>query len=490
RRVEDHHRTLNKQNHVDSCLNVKRTGFVSNSNTVCNACNESLVFANHDNCVVRNLKCVNVKTPTTKHNVKTTKKVWKAKVVTIRSQWKPTGRSFTLYDEYPLTRIVEPIVEPLELTPCVSSNSKVTMISRFTDYKLSNRKAGSKGISEIRIVCKSTDIWSREQQAYTNLVLCQSISHSSSSHTDYNASESGHTTSLVRQPIQDSKEVPYEHEVSSGRFASIHSPTHASTLVSSLPTRQVPPFRQTDRMRIISPTRVNFRSRSHETSAREVSPHPSIPSTYHIKGSSLTEPYVTTRVSDRIRVKHQAELLFEMSDIVGRLMHELTRAIYTTKEATVIGRRACKCSDNIKVEYTTCLLQSRALTWWNTQVQTCGRKDALRLTWEEFKKLLLEEYCPEGLAPKIKEMVTLIIPSTIQSVVVLANRLTNQETKVMVTRTKDKALQGIIGWQPKDQIRVDMRHRRWVELFSDYDCEIRYHPRKANIVADALSRKE
>nr|GFB10474.1 reverse transcriptase domain-containing protein [Tanacetum cinerariifolium] len=32
--------------------------------------------------------------------------------------------------------------------------------------------------------------------------------------------------------------------------------------------------------------------------------------------------------------------------------------------------------------------------------------------------------------------------------------------------------------------------RRWIELFSDYDCEIRYHPGKANVVADALNRKE
>ncbi|GJU35097.1 putative reverse transcriptase domain-containing protein [Tanacetum coccineum] len=54
-----------------------------------------------------------------------------------------------------------------------------------------------------------------------------------------------------------------------------------------------------------------------------------------------------------------------------------------------------------------------------------------------------------------------------------------------VVFTNYKSLQHII-----DQKELNMRQRQWLELLSDYDCEIRYHPGKANMVVDALSRKE
>ncbi|GJW71481.1 putative reverse transcriptase domain-containing protein [Tanacetum coccineum] len=49
-----------------------------------------------------------------------------------------------------------------------------------------------------------------------------------------------------------------------------------------------------------------------------------------------------------------------------------------------------------------------------------------------------------------------------------------------VIYTNHKSLQYIFS-----QKKLNMRQRRWIELFSDYDCEVRYHHGKANVVADA-----
>ncbi|GJZ57291.1 putative reverse transcriptase domain-containing protein [Tanacetum coccineum] len=58
------------------------------------------------------------------------------------------------------------------------------------------------------------------------------------------------------------------------------------------------------------------------------------------------------------------------------------------------------------------------------------------------------------------------------------------ETKSVIY-TDHKSLQHIF-----DQKELNMCQQRWIELFSNYDCEIRYHPGKVNVVDDALSRKE
>nr|GEX12891.1 putative reverse transcriptase domain-containing protein [Tanacetum cinerariifolium] len=53
-----------------------------------------------------------------------------------------------------------------------------------------------------------------------------------------------------------------------------------------------------------------------------------------------------------------------------------------------------------------------------------------------------------------------------------------------VVFTDHKSLQHIL-----DQKELNMIRRRWLELLSDYDCEIRYHPGKGNVVADVFSQK-
>ncbi|GKC25146.1 putative reverse transcriptase domain-containing protein, partial [Tanacetum coccineum] len=54
-----------------------------------------------------------------------------------------------------------------------------------------------------------------------------------------------------------------------------------------------------------------------------------------------------------------------------------------------------------------------------------------------------------------------------------------------VIYTNHKSLQHIF-----DLKKLNMRQRRWIELFSDYECKIRYHPSTTNVVVAALSRKE
>ncbi|GJW26273.1 armadillo-type fold protein [Tanacetum coccineum] len=123
KRVDNPLRNLNKRNHVDSSLCVKRTGFILKSVSICKTCNECLVFGNHDKCGVKILNSMNAKNPKVKDDA-TVKQVWKATgkiFASVGSKWRPTGRKFTLGDTCPLTRITKPEVVPLEKSGSVST---------------------------------------------------------------------------------------------------------------------------------------------------------------------------------------------------------------------------------------------------------------------------------------------------------------------------------------------------------------------------------
>ncbi|KAD3066671.1 hypothetical protein E3N88_34551 [Mikania micrantha] len=63
----------------------------------------------------------------------------------------------------------------------------------------------------------------------------------------------------------------------------------------------------------------------------------------------------------------------------------------------------CECSDENRVKYATGTLEGPALTWWNTHVQTLGLETTNSIPWENFTRMLHEEYCPRDEIRKLEE---------------------------------------------------------------------------------------
>ncbi|GJR71700.1 hypothetical protein Tco_0084065 [Tanacetum coccineum] len=238
------------------------------------------------------------------------------------------------------------------------------------------------------------------------------MSRSSSFHTAHDASESGHTASLSRQPIQDSEEDHSEDEVNS-----IHSPTPTLTSVPSLPTCQGPPFRQTTRMRVISPTRLNA----------------ALPNLVAQFAEALNANRGNPRGNPANNNQGCSYKTFMSCDPKEFYGNEGAVGLLSWIEGMESKLHISKCSDNSKVEYAVYLLQVtrpgpifRCDPIWGCYKYTTR--------FHELAKLVPHMVTPEdkridsyiwGLAPELRGMVTSANPSTIQSAVVLANRLTN-----------------------------------------------------------------
>ncbi|GJT22013.1 putative reverse transcriptase domain-containing protein, partial [Tanacetum coccineum] len=60
------------------------------------------------------------------------------------------------------------------------------------------------------------------------------------------------------------------------------------------------------------------------------------------------------------------------------------------------------CKVNQKVKYTTSLFVGKALTWWNSQIHTRSREVVVAMSWEDFKTLIREEFCPSNQMQKLE----------------------------------------------------------------------------------------
>nr|GEV31329.1 reverse transcriptase domain-containing protein [Tanacetum cinerariifolium] len=61
------------------------------------------------------------------------------------------------------------------------------------------------------------------------------------------------------------------------------------------------------------------------------------------------------------------------------------------------------CTEDCKVKFTTSTLTEEALSWWNSFAQPIGIEEAYKITWFEFKKILIKKYCPQNEVKKMED---------------------------------------------------------------------------------------
>nr|GEU70248.1 putative reverse transcriptase domain-containing protein [Tanacetum cinerariifolium] len=169
----------------------------------------------------------------------------------------------------------------------------------------------------------------------------------------------------------------------------------------------------------------------------------------------LADQLLHHKVEGRVdgRVEEAEELERKRAEVVDGLVNKMVKEItedfdgkggaiaytrWTKKMESVQDMSGCR--DHKKVKYTAGSLIAKALTWWNTQVQTRGREAAVDMTSEDFKALMREELVPHsvtpknnmikryiyGLAPQIRGMVAATKPTTIQSAILKVEVLTDE----------------------------------------------------------------
>ncbi|GJU81732.1 hypothetical protein Tco_1284097 [Tanacetum coccineum] len=115
-------------------------------------------------------------------------------------------------------------------------------------------------------------------------------------------------------------------------------------------------------------------------------------------------------------------------------------------------REMTGCSVNQKVKYTAGSFMGKALTWWNSQIYTLSQEVAVSMSWNDFKFIMIQEFCPSHemqklvphlvtpesrmieryvhvLVPQICGMVAAMEPKTIQKAMQISGALTDETVR-------------------------------------------------------------
>nr|GEZ85098.1 hypothetical protein [Tanacetum cinerariifolium] len=131
----------------------------------------------------------------------------------------------------------------------------------------------------------------------------------------------------------------------------------------------------------------------------------------------------------------------------------------TVKAGAVFSRS--NCTEDCKVKFATGTLTEEALFWWNSFPQPIAIEESYKITWSEFKKLLIEKYCPrtevlvvlcptvvpnskklmevfiEGLSRSIEGNVTTSKPQNLEEAITITQRLMDQKRRQEIVKAYD-----------------------------------------------------
>ncbi|GJT56456.1 putative reverse transcriptase domain-containing protein [Tanacetum coccineum] len=120
------------------------------------------------------------------------------------------------------------------------------------------------------------------------------------------------------------------------------------------------------------------------------------------------------------------------------------------------------CAKNQKVRYAASSLVNKALTWWNTQVQERGREAAMAMTWNYFKALIVEEFCPSNEMEKLENEFW----DHQMNAILRAGILTDEAVKRMVPLNigvNDKRIRTLEGLSKSGGSWKDNRRQKWAQ---------------------------